>query len=103
MNLGEAIKAQRKRLDVTQSELARACAITPSYLSMIEKNKKEPNLATLKRLSDKVQIPLPVLFFKSLDKQDIPESKRDTYNIISPSLDDLVNKIFLDEPTNTHS
>lgn len=95
MNLGEAIRNQRKTLKITQSDLAKACEITPSYLSMIEKNKKEPNLSTLKKLSEKLELPLPVLFFKSLDSSDIPKEKRDAYNLVSDSVNNLINNIFL--------
>lgn len=94
MNLGEAIKKQRKLVGLSQGELAHACHITQSYLSMIEKNKKEPNLATLKELSENLNLPVPVLFIKAMDVSDIPENKREIYNAISGSLDSLVNSLF---------
>lgn len=97
MNLGEAIKIHRKRLGLSQGDLAQSCGITQSYLSMIEKNKKEPNLSTLKVLSGKLNVPIPVLFFKSLDDADIPESKKEAYGVVSKSLDNLVNSIFFTE------
>lgn len=97
MNLGEAIKTHRKKLGLSQGDLAQSCDITQSYLSMIEKNKKEPNLSTLKVLSEKLNIPLPVLFFKSLDDADIPESKKEAYGVVSESLNNLVNSLFFAE------
>lgn len=95
MNLGEAIRNQRKNLKIKQSDLAKECQITPSYLSMIEKNKKEPNLSTLKKLSENLNLPLPVLFFKSLDSSDIPEEKREAYKLVSETFGNLINNIFL--------
>lgn len=94
MNLGEAIKKQRKAMGLTQSDLATRCGITPSYLSMIEKNKKEPNLATLKRMSEHLQVPLPVLFFRALDESDVPDSKKETYGVINKSLNNLIDSLF---------
>ncbi len=98
MDLGNAIKFQRKKLGISQGELAKSCEITQVYLSMIERNKKEPNLSTLKRLSEVLAIPLPVLFFKSLDESDIPEAKLEAYNLVSESLNNLVNSLFFPEP-----
>ncbi|WP_319231092.1 helix-turn-helix transcriptional regulator [Draconibacterium orientale] len=98
MNLGDAIKTQRKRLNLSQGELAGAMGITQAYLSQIEKNKKEPNLSTLKLLSEKLDIPLPVLFFKSLDDSDVPNEKKEAYGIINKSLNEMVNSIFFSEP-----
>lgn len=98
MNLGDAIKTQRKRLSLSQGELAEAMGITQAYLSQIEKNKKEPNLSTLKLLSEKLDIPLPVLFFKSLDDADVPDEKKEAYGIINKSLNEMVNSIFFSEP-----
>lgn len=93
MNLGEAIKKQRKIVGFTQGELAEACHITQSYLSMIEKNKKEPNLSTIKILSEKLNIPIPVLFLKSLEESDIPESKRESFTLVSGTLNSLINSL----------
>lgn len=97
MDLGGAIKAQRKKIGINQGELAKLCDITQSYLSMIEKNKKEPNLATLKILSKNLGIPTPILFFMSLDESDIPDTKKDAYNVVSDSLESLVNSLFLNK------
>ena len=97
MNLGDAIKTQRKRLNLSQGALAEAMGITQAYLSQIEKNKKEPNLSTLKLLSEKLDIPLPVLFFKALDDSDVPVEKKDAYGIINKSLNEMVNSIFFSE------
>ena len=95
MDLGEAIKTRRKKLGLSQGDLAKLCQITQPYLSMIEKNKKEPNLSTIKILSEKLDIPLPVLFFTSLEESDIPESKRQAYGIIENSINSLIDSIFL--------
>lgn len=100
MNLGEAIKKQRKLIGLNQSDLATLCGITPSYLSMIEKNKKEPNLATLKRMSEHLRVPLPVLFFRALDESDVPESKKDAYGVINKSLNNMVDSLFETTPKN---
>jgi len=94
MNLGNIIKSLRKQKKQTQSEFATVCGITQTYLSQIESNLKEPNLATLKKISEKLDIPLPILFFLSLDESDIDPNKRKAFEIINPSVKSLVSEFF---------
>jgi len=97
MNLGNSIKSARKKLQISQAYLADACGITQSYLSQIENNKREPNLSLLKIISEKLNIPLPILFFTSLDNEDIPEAKKEAFRLINTSLNNLITSIFISE------
>ncbi|MCG2611795.1 helix-turn-helix domain-containing protein [Flavobacterium sp. SM15] len=94
MNLGTVIKDIRKQKGQTQTEFASLCGITQTYLSQIENNSKEPNLSTLKEISSRLDIPLPILFFLSLNEDDISPEKRKAFEIINPSVKSLVNEFF---------
>ena len=94
MDLGITIKNIRKQKGQTQTEFASACGITQTYLSQIESNQREPNLSTLKLISNQLNIPLPILFFLSLNKDDVQQNKREAFEIISPSVKSLVNEFF---------
>ena len=94
MDLGSIIKNIRKRKGQKQTEFAQSCGITQTYLSQIENNQKEPNLSTLKEISKNLDIPLPILFFLSLNEEDIPQEKRQAFEIISPSVKSLINEFF---------
>ena len=94
MDLGIVIKNMRKQRKLTQSEFASLCGITQTYLSQIEGNHKEPNLSILKTISEKLNVPLPILFFQSLTEEDIQPHKRKAFEIISPSVKSLVNEFF---------
>jgi len=94
MDLGKVIKNIRKRKGLTQNEFALLCGITQTYLSQIESNSKEPNLSTLKLISEKLEMPLPILFFLSMTEEDVPLSKRKAFEIVSPSVNSLVNEFF---------
>lgn len=94
MNLGQTIKNIRKQKGQTQSEFANVCAITQTYLSQIENNLKEPTMGTLKLISSKLDIPLPILFFLSLNEEDVDPEKRIAFQIISPSIKSLINEFF---------
>ncbi len=94
MNLGIVIKKIRKDKKLTQTKFASICGITQTYLSQIENNSKEPNLSTLKVISSALNMPLPILFFLSLDEEDVAPNKRKAFEIISPSIKSLVNEFF---------
>lgn len=94
MDLGTVIKNIRKQKGQTQGEFASTCGITQTYLSQIEGNLKEPNLSTLKLISEKLNMPLPILFFLSMTKEDVQPNKRKAFEIVSPSVKSLVNEFF---------
>ena len=94
MNLGNVIRNIRKQKGQTQDEFASLCGITQTYLSQIESNLKEPNLNTLKSISANLDVPLPILFYLSMDEDDVHPEKRQAFKIVSPSVNSLVNEFF---------
>lgn len=53
-NLGDKIRTLRKKLGLTQRELAEQVGLTPSFISQLEKNLISPSLDTLFKLSEKL-------------------------------------------------
>lgn len=94
MNLGLVIKKIRQDRKQTQIEFATDCGITQTYLSQIESNSKEPNLSTLKQIGRAVEIPLPILVFLSLDKEDIDSKKKADFDLLAPKVKDLIDEFF---------
>ncbi len=50
INLGDKIKALRKRIGITQEELASRVGTTKNYISKLENNKSDIELLTLKKI-----------------------------------------------------
>lgn len=94
MNIGEVIKNIRKNQDKSQGQLATDCGITQTYLSQIESNQKEPSLRILNTISKNLKVPLPIIFFLSMDEKDVPVNKRKAFEIINPSIKSLINEFF---------
>lgn len=97
MDLGSTIKYLRIQKGFNQREFAETCSITPSYLSQIEKNQKEPNLGTLKVICTKLGMPLPFLFFLAMDVHDVQSEKREVYNLIQPALKELIQNLMSED------
>lgn len=95
MNLGDTIKEIRKKKNISQKDLAIGCDITQTYLSLIENNKKEPNITLLRAIACFLNIPLPILFFLSLNNEDIPEEKQSSYKLLAPSINSLIETFFV--------
>lgn len=91
MKLGNAIKEIRKQKKIPQEILAEKCGITQAYLSLIENDKKEPNLSKLKDISKALDTPLPLIFYMSLSEDDISDSKKNMFTQINPSVKDLIS------------
>lgn len=99
MNIGNAIKGLRKQKGFKQNVFAEMCGLSQSYLSLIEKGKKEPTLNLLKRISSTLSMPLPILIFLSIDMDDVADSKKDAFKLLEPTIKGLINDVFITETT----
>ena len=82
-NLGDKIRTLRKKLGMTQKELAEQVGLTPSFISQLEKNLISPSLDSLLKLSEKLNTqpiyfltdgesgPLQKMVIKPTERQDI--------------------------------
>lgn len=70
--LGERIRNNRKRLKLTQDELAEMAELSTEYLSEIENNRKKLSLSALVRLSDSLNVtPDELLYGESVRDDNI--------------------------------
>jgi transcriptional regulator with XRE-family HTH domain len=76
IHLGNTIRRLRDERGVSQKELAEAAKLTPSFLSLVENDRRRPSLAVIRRLADALDVPEDVLIWdavavpKGLSKQD---------------------------------
>lgn len=61
-NYGQKIKSLRKKLNMTQDELAFNVKISPSFLSTIERGKSDSSISTAKRIAKNLNVDLHELF-----------------------------------------
>ncbi len=99
MDLGNTIKKLRLQKGLKQNSFATQCDITPAYLSQIENNLKEPNISTLKGIAAHLGVPLPILFFLSMDNADVQPAKRKAFEMLAPSIQSMINEFFLNSST----
>lgn len=61
IHLGLAIRAQRETLGISQEKLADRCGFDRTYISMLERGKRNPSLINLLKLVKGLEIPLSKL------------------------------------------
>lgn len=86
MNIGTAIRAIRKELDISQNRLAEKCGITQTSLSQIENGVKRPSSKTMRKICAAMEIPEMLIYIMAMQEEDVPETKRDVYRIIYPTI-----------------
>ena len=68
--LSQAIKKRREQLGLSQEKLAEHCGFDRTYISMLERGKRNPSLLNLLRLADGLQTPVS----KLVEVYDVPSS-----------------------------
>ena len=63
MKIGHAIKLCRNQKRLNLAELAERANISISYLSLLERDLRDPNLSTIQDIATALEIPLSILFF----------------------------------------
>ena len=67
-SIGKAIQVLRKKCEVTQLDLAKKIGVSQSYLSLIEKDQREPGLELIKNIANALEIPQQLLYLMSCDQ-----------------------------------
>lgn len=89
MNIGLAIKSIRKKLNITQYELAEKCELSQTSLSQIETGVKRPSQRTISKVCHVLDIPESILYIVAMQDTDVPLSKRGVYDLVYPSIKSL--------------
>ena len=63
MKLGKIIRLCRIQREWTQEELASGAGLSYSYLSLLERDKRDPRFSTIQKIAKALSIPLSVLIF----------------------------------------
>ena len=86
MNLGKTVRMLRRKKGLSQQELADKASISRTYLSQIESGACNPTIDLLENIGKELCIPFPIISFLSMDIESIPESRREDYLKIEPTI-----------------
>lgn len=92
MDIGHRLKMIREERGMSQRELATKAGLTNGTISLIEKNKTSPSVASLKSLLDAIPISMAE-FFSTLEEAEAPKVfyRHNEFTEIAPSTADQVS------------
>ena len=97
MNIGKAIKKIRTEKSLSQKDLSERTTISRTSLSQIEKGKKRPSVKNLKKICSILEVPDTLVYFYGLEESDIPKKNKKLYDLIYPSLENMIRKLMVVE------
>lgn len=92
MNVGQAIKALRRKRNMTQGELASRVGMSVNAVSSWELGKSFPPNGSIKLVCDALNIPVSYLMLFTVEEKDVPGDKRAIYNVFFQPLKDELLK-----------
>jgi transcriptional regulator with XRE-family HTH domain len=63
MNVGHAIRFCRQQKKLSIPALAARAGLSTSYISLLERNERDPPLSTMEKISRSLEVPLSLLLF----------------------------------------
>jgi len=90
MNYGKAIRVTRALADISQRELAKVLDTDPSYISLLEANKREPSREVLERIAEALNLPLHLLILLATDENDTGSTQAKRLSDIAEALANLL-------------
>lgn len=91
--IGDVLKRTRAIFGYKANEMSTALEISPSYLSEIENNKKQPSLNLLKRYAEIFDIRLSSLILLSEKVEELEKSNHKSSLLIRKMMIHLINSM----------
>lgn len=91
MNIGQAIQKCRKLRKYNQAELAEKSGISVSHLCLIEKNNREPSLASVQSIANALEIPLTILILLASENEEISEFDMSHVDTLKKNIESLIS------------
>lgn len=92
MKIGNAIQLARNKRKLSQTDLAKRAGISVSYLSMLERDKRDPPLSTLRKVSGALRIPVEILFFLGAEGTELGQLNRELAGQLAYTALELLNE-----------
>lgn len=83
MSFGNALKMCRTQKKVSKTQLAQLSGLSISYLTLLEQDKRDPNLSTIEKICDALNIPISIFIFLAFDKNEIDGINHELAKLLS--------------------
>lgn len=97
MNVSKGIKTLLDRRGISQKELAKLINKSETSISLIMKNKTQPRKETLEAIANALSVSSEVILLLSVEKEDVPENRKEYYDILWPNIETNLLTLFSQE------
>jgi transcriptional regulator with XRE-family HTH domain len=91
MDFGRSLRLCRASRGLSQSELAKMSGISVSYLSLLEKNLRDPALSVVEKIASALNVPTSILLFLGTDPEEIRQINPQVHDAIAGAALKLMN------------
>ena len=91
MNIGQAIQLARSKRKLSQAALAKRAGISVSYLSLLERGRRDPPLSTIQRIAAALVMPVEILCFLGAEEGELGQLNRDLAGQLAITALELLN------------
>lgn len=95
MNVGKAIKLLLDQKAISQKELALRTNLSETSISLLMKGKTQPRKETIDQIAQVLEVKPELLLLLSLNKDDVPEDRKQLYDLVWPQLESTLVKLFV--------
>ena len=93
MSIGKAIKKLREKHDFSQQNLAESAGISQGYLSLVEKDLREPGFDLIKKIARVLDVPQQLILLLACEKDaKVKHFSKPLRNIVLLA-DDIIRSI----------
>jgi len=92
MDIGNAIQLCRTKRKLSQAELARRADLSVSYLSLLERSKRDPPLSTISRIAAALNVPVEILFFLGAERGELANLNEELAGKLAVTALELLNE-----------
>lgn len=93
MEIGDTIKTLRLKRDITQLDLARRLKVSQGFLSLIEKNDREPSFVLVRKIAAALKVPEQLIYLLSCESNPYQKRYSKQLSRIANALDDILNVV----------
>ncbi len=97
MNIGQAIQLARSKRRLSQAALAKRAGLSVSYLSLLERGRRDPPLSTINLIATALAMPVEILFFLGAEEGELGNLNRELAGQLAITALELLNEPLPDQ------
>jgi transcriptional regulator with XRE-family HTH domain len=91
MDFGRSLRLCRASRGFSQRELAAKSGISDSYLSLLEKNLRDPALSVVEKIATALNVPVSILLFLGTDSGELEQISPQAHDAIASAALKMIN------------